>query len=326
MTHLLLYKCWRESRWLLAGCAASIFTFCWLRVWIVSRLSTDRFRAILEMLPGDWRKFLSVDFEWLITYPGRIALAYQELIVVLCVAVWAIARGSDAVSGEINRGTMEMLLAQPVSRRHVLWTQNTVAVVGMAVLAAAAWTGTAAGIWTTHVKEEVYPRLALPFPFPGLGDSLPLPFGTPETRQIPMRDKVDARVFLPASANLFAMGVLMAGVTTWLSSWDRYRWRTIGIMTGTMIVQVILKAAAMGLEGWEWLSYTTVLSAYVPEVHVRIADATPEQLWALMQTDEQGGWTGLGPVVQDLLLLGGGVVGFIAAVYRFSRRDLPAPL
>src|SRR6188768_4116856 len=108
MNRYLLKKTIRESRWLLLGCSSAVWAFCWLRVWMVSRIETDRFKAILEMLPTDWRRFLSVDLEWLITYPGRISLAYQELIVILCMAIWSIARGSDAVSGELNRGTLEM--------------------------------------------------------------------------------------------------------------------------------------------------------------------------------------------------------------------------
>src|SRR5262245_32885378 len=107
MNQLLLKKLFRESRWLLLGCSLAVFAFCWLRVWLVSQLATERFKTILEMLPGDWRRFLRVDLEWLITYPGRISMGYQELIVVLCMALWSVARGSDAVSGELNRGTLE---------------------------------------------------------------------------------------------------------------------------------------------------------------------------------------------------------------------------
>ena len=76
------------------------------------------------------RELLKLPFEQLATYSGRIALAYDLPIVILCVSVWAIARGSDCVSGELGRGTMEMLLAQPVSRLQVLLTQATVTTIG----------------------------------------------------------------------------------------------------------------------------------------------------------------------------------------------------
>jgi ABC-2 type transport system permease protein len=326
MTYLLLRKSLRESRVLLIGCAAAIFVFCWLRVWIVSRLSTDRFRAILDMLPSDLRRVFVFDIEWLTTYPGRISLAYQEMLVLASVSVWSIARGSDVVSGEVNRGTMEMLLAQPVSRSRILTTQSLVAVAGTAVLALSAWSGTCAGVYTTQVKEQVAPRLQLPVYLPGLGSELPLPFGPRQTRFVPMSDKVDVRVFLPASANLFALGAMMAGFTTLMSSWDRYRWRTIGIVTGILVAQLLLKVAGLAVERWHWLIYLSVLSAYEPEVHVRMASTTPDAYWTLFSADAQGNWTGFAPLAHDLLLLGVGTASYLAAALVFTRRDLPAPL
>ena len=99
MTRVLLRKYVHDAKWLLIACGGTMFAFCWIRVWIVSRLDTGRFKAILDLLPYDWQRFTPVDFDWLITYTGRISLAWDELIVVLCVSIWAIARGSDCVSG-----------------------------------------------------------------------------------------------------------------------------------------------------------------------------------------------------------------------------------
>jgi ABC-2 type transport system permease protein len=322
----LLYKSVRESKWLFLGCAAAIFAFCWLRVWIVSRLSTERFRAILELLPGDWRRFLTIDFEWLITYHGRISLAYQELIVLLCVAVWSIARGSDVVSGEINRGTMEMLLAQPFSRGKILATQSFVALLGVAVLAFSAWSGTFAGVLSTAVKEPVTTKLQLPLYIPGIGTELELPLPTTKTVRVPMRQKVDMRVFLPATFNLFSLGVMISGLSTLMSSWDRYRWRTIGLVSGILIVQLLLKIAGMALEEWHWLTYLSILSAYEPESHARLADISPQLLTAFTLVGDDGRFTGFGPLAHNLLLLGVGSVSYISSFVIFSRRDLPAPL
>jgi ABC-2 type transport system permease protein len=326
MMRLLFRKSLRESRWLLLGCSLAIFAFCWLRVWVVSRMSTDRFRAILEMLPGDWRRFLTVDFDWLITYPGRISLAYQELIVVLCMSVWSIARGSDIVSGELNRGTMEMLLAQPLSRSRIMVTQSIVALVGAATLALAAWAGTSVGIHTTAVKEQRPSQLQLPLPVPGLGRDFAIPLGPSTTERVPMHEKVDHKLFWPASINLFALGAMIAGVSALISACDRYRWRTIGIVSVGLIAQMLLKMAGMAVEGWRWLTYLTVLSAYEPEGHVRLADTAPEKLWTLWQVDQHGNWERFAPLAHDLLLLGMAVAGFAAATIVFSRRDLPAPL
>ena len=49
---------------------------------------------------------------------------YVHPLVLFSAVIWAIMRGSDCVSGEIGRGTMEMLLAQPV-RRTSLYTAHS---------------------------------------------------------------------------------------------------------------------------------------------------------------------------------------------------------
>jgi ABC-2 type transport system permease protein len=226
----------------------------------------------------------------------------------------------------VNRGTMEMLLAQPLSRARILLTQVAVTLVGVGVLALSAHGGTAVGVYTTSVKEEIAPAISLPFYLPGVGTKISLPFGKPTVRYTPMREKVDLQLFVPATVNLFALGVMIAGFSTLMSSWDRYRWRTIGIVTGVLVVQVMLKVAGMASESTRWLKYLSVLSAYEPESFVRVADLHPERTWAVAMYDAQGAWEGFGPLASDLLLLGVGGVALAGAFAIFLKRDLPAPL
>ena len=326
MNRTLLLKNIRESKWLLLACAAAIFSFCWVRVWLVSRLDTDQFRTILEMLPSDWKKFVPIDMEFMITFPGRISLVYNEPIVVFGVTIWAIARGSDCVSGELNRGTLEMLLAQPLSRLQVLVSQSLVTVVGVGLLAATAWLGTWVGVQTNYAKETIRPAWSLPIPLPWIGSQIPKPGAKPETRRVPMSTKVDAAVFVPATANLFSLGFFLAGLTTLVSASDRYRWRTIGIVVGIYIVQTIFKIIALADVGFEWLRFGTVLTAYNPEKFVQIAVQTPELTWSLSRYDAAGRFVELGPLGYDLVLIGLGGIAFAAAARIFCRRDLPAPL
>lgn len=319
-------KCVREARWLLAACAAAVYAFCWVRVWMVSRIDTERFHAILDLLPGDWKKFTVVDMDWLITYAGRISLAFDEPIVVFGMSIWAIARGSDCVSGELNRGTMEMLLAQPLSRLQVLVHQAAVTILGVLVIAAAAWLGTWTGIQTTSVKEEVRPSWSLPFDLPGMGRRLPRPWAEPETLWTPMSAKVSSTIFLPAAANLCALGLFLAGISSLVSACDRYRWRTIGIVVGAYVVETILKLVGMASEDWRWLTYLSIFTPYEPEAGVQLAMEAPDLAWSVVRYDASGQWLGLGPLGDDLILAAGGLLAYVAAAVIFQRRDLPAPL
>jgi len=326
MTRVLLKKCIRDANWLLLSCGLAMFLFCWVRAWIVSRLDTSRFRAILDLLPSEWQRFTPVDFEWLITYPGRLSLAYDELIVVLCVAVWGIARGSDCISGELGRGTMEMLLAQPLSRWQVLAVPSAVTLVGLALLACSAWAGTWVGIHTVSVKETVVAAWELPFPLPWIGDRIPIPLAEERTVWTPMSEKVDAAVFGPATASLFSLGLMIAGFTTLMSSWDRYRWRTIGIVMGVFVVQVAIKIVGLGAEEVSWLLYLSALTPYEPEAFVHIADVRPDQAWAFFLYGSDGSWAGFGPMSQHAVMASIGLLSYAGAAFIFLRRDLPAPL
>ncbi len=299
-----------------------MFAFCWLRVWIVSLLPTDRFKTIVEQF-REFERFVPVPFEQLFTYPGRIALTYDELIVVMCMAMWAIARGSDCVAGELSRGTMEMVLAQPVSRKRIVLTQAMVTTLGAAILSLASWCGLYAGIHTTHVDEPVR-QPAFSLPMLGLDPAGSLLTG--ETRRVSMAAKVNTRDMWPAAVNLFALGFFLAGLSTLVSSFDQYRWRTIGIVAGIYVVQLIMKIVGLASERFQWLLSWTFFTAYDPERFVSVSVNMPHSAWRLIMVDQQGQWLGLGPLGYDSVLIGMGFTAYVAATVIFCRRDLPAPL
>lgn len=326
MIHVLLRRRFNEGQWLLLACSAAMICFCWVRVWIVSRIDTGRFKQILELLPGDWQRFVSVDFAWLITYQGRIAIAYDEFIVVACISIWAVARGSDCVSGELGRGTLEMLLAQPISRFAAFVSQALVTVAGTAFIAASAWLGTWLGILTTSAKQEVTASWQLPMPLPLIGKDIPIPFAEPKTVYTPMSELVDPNLFVPASLNLFALGLVVAGFSAAMSAWDRYRWRTIGIVVGVYFLQSMAKLAGMAIEELAWLNYLTVFTAYEPELIVRIAHLSPEFTWSFVIRHSDGSWKAFGPMTYHTVMLAFGAAFYGLAIGVFTKRDLPAPL
>jgi ABC-2 type transport system permease protein len=323
MNRALFRKCVIEARLLWAALALLLFAFCWVRVYIVSRLRMSQFAAIVEQLWDQFKDFSPVPLDELLSYTGRIAIGYNEPVVVVGVSLFAIARGSDVVSGELGRGTLELLLAQPVSRLQVLAHQAIVTVVGVLLLAVCTWGGTTAGIYTCSVTEEIPPpRLKLP----GLNVEIPLSFRRGETVQVPMRERTDPRFFLPGAVNLACLGVALAGLSTLASAMDRYRWRTIGVVVGTYVVMLVLKLVGQAIHELPWLKALSLFTAYEPQKFISLAARQPQAAWWLGQYDAQGQWVGLGPVGYDLVLLGLGAGGYLAAAWAFCRRDLPAPL
>lgn len=323
MNRAVLKKCLVEARLLFAATATLLFAFCWVRVFIVSTLETTDFAGIVERLWNKWGHFSPVSLSHLLSYSGRVALAYDEPIVVFGISIFAIARGSDAISGELNRGTMELLLAQPVSRLQVLYSQACVTVVCLALLCTATWCGTWTGIQTNSVTERVPPpKLKVP----ALGFEIPLSFGEREKIEVPMRERVKARNFIPGAVNLFCMGFGLAGLSTLASSFDRYRWRTIGIVSGFFVVMLICKIIGLAVPRFSWLKQCSFFTPYEPQKYIAIAVNDPANAWSVAMYDSSGRFLDLGPLGYNLILLGIGFAAYLMAGIVFHRRDLPAPL
>jgi ABC-2 type transport system permease protein len=318
----LFKKCLAEARLLFAGLGVLVFAFCWLRVFIVSRLQTSQFAAIVEQLWEQFKDFSPVPLDQLLTYTGRVAIGYDEPIVVFGISIFAIARGSDVVSGELGRGTLEMLLAQPVSRLQVLYTQAVVTIGCLVLLCVLTLAGTTAGIYTTRVKEDVPPpTLGIPL----LGIRIPLSLGKGETIKVPMSERTKPSYFVPGAFNLFCLGVALAGFSTLVSSLDRYRWRTIGIVAAAYVVSLILKILGT-IKEVAWLQKVSLFSAYRPQEFISIAAHEPQHVWSLALYNAQGTFIELGPLGYNFVLLGIGVTSYLAAGVAFQKRDLPAPL
>ncbi len=320
MNRALLKKTLRETQLLFAGCGLWLFAFCWVRVWIVSRMERSRFESIIKQF-GDLVETVSpVAISQLVSFTGRIAIGYDDALVVFVMLAFAITRGSDVVAGELGRGSMEMLLAQPVSRWQVLGSQALVTVVALALLSFITWSGNWVGIQTTQalVEEPFVVKLA-----PGI--SLPIPFVEPKVVAVPMRTQVDSVVLAPAAFNLFSLAFCFAGLSSFLSACDRYRWRTLGIVMAFLVIQMITKIVGVLVPGWWWAKYVSLFSAFEPSRLVEIAVTQPAYAWSFTLPTTTGAW-GAGPLAYDAVLLTFGLVCYVAAAIVFARRDLPAPL
>ncbi len=322
MNRALWKKCIGEAYVLVASCSLLLFSFAWLWVWTVGLINNSQFSAIIGQFWEDFQYMSPVSLGELLSFPGRVVLGYIDPIVVFTMSFWAIARGSDAVAGELNRGTLEMLLAQPLGRLHVLAVHSTVTILGTAAIATALWCGTWAGISVVSVEEEAPPASwKLPF----LPLEIPNLFGQAEPRRVPISEKVDAIDIIPGAFNLFSLGVCVAGIATLASSCDRYRWRAIGVATGVFAIQFITKAIAVTAPPLAWLKCFTFFTAYEPQVFVASQLDSPPQGWTWLAQDENGLWSLPGALSYNGLLLGIGLLAYLLAAVIFVRRDLPAP-
>lgn len=227
---------------LLVGLVALMFGFQWLFVWLTSLVELGAFAMFMEAVPSEFQSLLGMPLAKIATATGRLALGYIDPVVIFVTVVWGFARGSDSISGEIGRGSMELLLAQPVRRASIVVVPAMVTTIGAALIALAAWLGTCQGLWA-----------------------------------VGWLDRVEPRHFLPAAANLFAVMFFLAAASTMVSSCASQRWQTLGLMGAFYAVELILKIVARLAPKLEWLMYCTVLGAFQPQVLV----VEPHRAWQL---------------------------------------------
>lgn len=237
-------KTWGDQRLLVLAIGALWAAFPWIYLWLQAQIPMPAFQEVLlRAIPADWQKLSGVPFAEVATHAGRVALAFVDPVVVLAATVWGITRGSDAVSGPLERGTMEMVLAAPVRRSALFVTQALATTAAAAllclVLLAAVWSAVALGPWAGTVA--------------------------------PAR-------FVPAVANVFGLMFCVAGIAACVSAADSHRWRTVGILCGFYVFSILAKLVGRLSGGLAWVGYLSILNAYEPQ---RLVAGTAES-WRLL--------------------------------------------
>ncbi|QDV23885.1 ABC transporter permease subunit [Aureliella helgolandensis] len=333
MTRLLIKKYIHESYPLFLACAILLTVFCMGRVWIVCQFDLQQFEPFLQQLKP-FEKFMPVPLEQLLTHSGAIAMTLNEPLLTLSILLWCVARGSDVVSGELSRGTMEMLLAHPISRCRLLLTHAAMTTLGLAGLCGVIWLALYSAIQINTVRETVAAEMQLNIPFLPL--QIPITLGSPEEVAVPLSEKVDAALYAMPCLNLFGLGFVILCLSILCSSIDRYRWRTIGVVLGIYISQFLLLLLSKATSATELAGRFTFLSLYQPDAIVQLARQDASRAWWLLSPNSrtleagalQASWPFemLGPAALPLLLLGLGGAMLLAAVQCFERRDLAPPL
>jgi ABC-2 type transport system permease protein len=287
MIRALSLKAIGDAKWLFAAFLALTFFFPWVFLWASGKISMPAFTNFLaSALPQEWQRVWGVPFSQVATPAGRAALVFVHPLIVFGAAVWTVARGSDCVSGEIGRGTMEMLLAQPIRRTAVYATQAFVTILGSATLAMAVWCGAAIGLGSASLYEHV-----------------------------------SVALFIPPAMNLFGLMVCVGGISALISSWGSQRWRTIGLIAAWYVLSTVLAVVSQFADQWKWLGYASILTAYKPQSMV----ARPEEAWSLL-TYRNSAFAGLGMGGYMLVLFGLGLTCYAAGAVILSRREIPAPI
>ena len=330
MTFTLVRKLLRDVRPALVVVCVILFGFAALWVKITQRVTSEIapvFNSI-ALFVGDKKLFEDVLFKG----PGKVsqaALGWGDLnferptdflamsmlhpIVLVLSVVWAIGRAAGAVAGEIDRGTMELLLSQPIPRPRLILAHLIVDCVVIPLLCLSLFAGTQFGLAVAGDFIPDYTAIKN-LQKPG---GVPIPFPIPEN---PPPLEVKAMGQLPALANTAALMFALSGFTIALSAAGRSRWKVTGV--AVVVVVVMFVGNTVG-QLWEPAAFARPFTAFFYYQPQKI------MLDGNWFTDLGQGWNGKRPLLAVPaagVLFAVGAIGYAVALRIFTRRDLPAPL
>jgi ABC-2 type transport system permease protein len=91
----------------------------------------------------------------LLTMPGAITLGFQHPLALAFLGIFAVGTTTSAIAGERERGTLEVLLARPLSRRGLYVTVAVAVVVLLAIEVGAIVGGQAVGIMILELTGDI---------------------------------------------------------------------------------------------------------------------------------------------------------------------------
>jgi ABC-2 type transport system permease protein len=260
-----------------------------------------------------------------------LSIGYVHPLMVTVFCVWAIGRAAGAIAGEIDRGTMELLLAQPLA--HLLLDGITIPILCLCL-----WAGNWAGYWLVAPIQMKTQEIKLPVPQRDYLIELKFPFPLPEARikvEDPLAHRLQSRKPDPEQSKkrlaiepvkfgpaLWIVGGLIfavCGYTMWLSAAGRFRWRVLGLAVFLTLVQFLVNVLGQMWDQAEWLRPFTIFYYYQPQQIIQTGN------WCVTLSE----WNGGSPLVRlpmPVVLYGVGLIGYLMALRTLVRRDLPAPL
>ncbi|MCS7167295.1 MAG: ABC transporter permease subunit [Gemmatales bacterium] len=161
-----------------------------------------------------------------------LTIGYVHPFVQFVLCLWGVARGAAAIAGEIDRGTMELLLAQPISRRQIVYAHLVVELLTLPILVAAMLGGTVLGVW----------MFALP--------------------------NIVTSGYLIAACNALTLAWAVSGLTLIFSALGRSRWKVAGGMLLGLLVMFLINLFGQLWPVLEPYRPATLFFYYQPQLHI----------------------------------------------------------
>jgi ABC-2 type transport system permease protein len=351
MTTALVAKLLRDLRWGLLAVMLLLCTFqvLWAKVTerILGRISPfftalanlgglrreDLEALIFEGPAKIMRTIIGGEMVSLDRAMDMLSIGYVHPLMQTIFCIWAVGRAAGAIAGEIDRGTMELLLAQPVPRSRLVLAHFLVDLVTIPLLCLSLWAGNWMGAWAiTPIRVEepdlqpARPKAAYllelgPVKLRLADPSQARPGRLTEDDRTRMREALAVRPVEFGQALWLVAGLIFAvsGCTMWLSAAGRFRWRVLGLAVLLVLLQFLVNVLAQMWDDAAWMRPLTIFYYYQPQQLILTGN------WCVTFREWNGGEP-LFRLPMPVVLYGVGALGYLLALRTLVRRDLPAPL
>ena len=102
------------------------------------------FLQYIDMLPSFVKSFMGGEVLQIGNIAGLIAIGYQEPFVLLLYMLFAVGVPTALLAGEVQRGTMELILSRQTTKTHIYICAGLITVTGMYALVIVMFAGTVA--------------------------------------------------------------------------------------------------------------------------------------------------------------------------------------
>lgn len=276
------------------------------------------------------RTFIGGDSVDLNNAMDMFSVGYIHPLVQTILCIWAIGRAAGALAGEIDRGTMELLLSQPVGRGAVIIAHLIVDAITIPIICLSLWLGSAVGcMLVAPLTLKDYDNMIQPM------KPLQIELGVAGL-QFKVRDisvgksppkieagkgKLELRPMDFGGAMLAVASLLFSitGVTMAISAFGRFRFRVLGISVFVVLIMFLTNVIGQVWEPFSILRPFTIFYYYQPQPLIL------GKPWMVTFAE----WNSGKPLIHVpflLVLFGLGGFGYLLAGRVFSQRDIPAPI
>jgi ABC-2 type transport system permease protein len=191
-----------------------------------------------------------------------LSIAYVHPLTQTILCIWAVGRAAGAIAGEIDRGTMELLLAQPLRRGQIVLAHLAVDGIVIPLLAAAMGLGTFTAVKSLGMDK---PSAAAMY--------------------------VDIARFGPGLLSVVALVFAVSGVTMMISAFGRQRGKVLGVAVLVVLLQFLVNVIGQLWSPMEPLRPFTVFYYYQPQ-QIILRDGLAFDSWQRIGTLFAVGATG----------------------------------